>query len=77
MSRLVRDGTAEPVSRKQILRRDRGQGYINFPFSVDHAKDWQPYPVDPYSCYMHTNAVFSRITSTSILINPQPILDVM
>ena len=20
--------------------------------SADHEQDWQPYPVDPYSCYM-------------------------
>ena len=52
MSRLTRDGTAEPVSRDQILRRERGQGNINFPCSADHEQDWQPYPVDPYSCYM-------------------------
>ena len=47
MSRLTRDGTAEPVSRAQILRRKRGQGIINFPCSVDHEQDWQPYPVGP------------------------------
>ena len=52
MSRLPRDGTAEPVSRDQILRRKRGQGNINFPCSVDHEHDWQPYLVDPYSCYI-------------------------
>ena len=52
MSRLTRDGTAEHVWRDQILRRDRGQGNINFPCSADHEQDWQPYPVDPYSCYM-------------------------
>ena len=52
MSRLTRDWTAEPVSRDQILRRERGQGNINFPCSADHEQDWQPYPVDPYSCYM-------------------------
>ena len=52
MSRLARDGTAEHVSRYQILRRERGQGNINFPFSADHEQDWQPYPVEPYSCYM-------------------------
>ena len=53
MSRLTRDGTAEPVSRDQILRHERGQGNIPFSFfSVDHVQDWQPYPVDPYSCYM-------------------------
>ena len=30
MSRLTRDGTAEPVSRDQILRHARGQGNIVF-----------------------------------------------
>ena len=53
MSRLTRDGTAEPVSRGQILRHERGQGNIDFPCSVDHVQDWQPYSVDdPYSCYI-------------------------
>ena len=23
-----------------------------FPCSADHVHDWQPYTVDPYSCYM-------------------------
>ena len=60
MSRLTRDGTAEPVSRGQILRHARGQGNIPFPCSADHEQDWQPYPVDPYSAicddhtYIHT-----------------------
>ena len=49
MNRLARDGTAEPVSRDQILRRERGQGNAHFPCSADHEQDWQPYPVDPYS----------------------------
>ena len=49
MSRLTRDGTAEPVSRDQILRHARGQGNVLFPCSADHEQDWQPYPVDPYS----------------------------
>ena len=49
MSRLTRDGTAEPVSRDQILRHVRGQGNTHFPCSTDHEQDWQPYPVDPYS----------------------------
>ena len=48
-SRLARDGTAEPVPRDQILRRERGQGNVYFPCSTDHKQDWQPYPVDPYS----------------------------
>ena len=61
MSRLTRDGTAEPVSRDQILRHARGQrNIIKFPCSADHEQDWQPYPVDPYSAicddhtYIHT-----------------------
>ena len=56
MSRLARDGTAEPVSRDQILRHARGQGNVHFPCSADHEQDWQPYPVDPCSakCYDHT-----------------------
>ena len=52
MSRLTRDGTPEPVSRDQILRRERGQGKIIFPCSADNEQDCQPYPVDPYPCYM-------------------------
>ena len=58
MSRLTRDGTAEPVSRDQILRHARGQGNIHFPCSADHEQDWQSYPVDPYStilCDDHTH----------------------
>ena len=34
MSRLTRDGTAEPVSRDQILRHARGQGDIHFPVQL-------------------------------------------
>ena len=60
MSRLTRDGTAELVSRGQILRHARGQGNMDFPCLADHEQDWQPYPVDPYSAicdghiYIHT-----------------------
>ena len=57
MSRLTWDGTAEPVSRDQILRHERGQGNIHFSCSADHEQDWQPYPVDPYSCYMCDHTV--------------------
>ena len=45
----ARDGTAEPVSRDQILRRERDREIFIFPCSADHEQDWQPYPVDPYS----------------------------
>ena len=52
-SRLTQDGTPESVSRDQILRRERGQGNIHFPCSTaDDEQDWQPYRVDPYSCYI-------------------------
>ena len=73
MSRLTRDGTAEPVSRDQILRHARGQGNIHFPCSADHEQDWQPYPVDPYSAlcddhtyihtYIHTFSQLLEITA--------------
>ena len=61
MGRLTRDGTAEPVSRDQILRHARGQGNIHFPCSADHEQDWQPSPVDPYStiCNDHTYLVYT------------------
>ena len=75
MSRLTRDGTAKPVSRDQILRRERGQGNVNFLFSADHEQDWQFYPFDPCSCYMcdHTyidgdHVDFDTINSKSLLI---------
>ena len=60
---LTRDGTAEPVSRDEILKRERGQGNIGiiFSFSADHEQDWQPYPVDPCSCYMYLMAVQTYI----------------
>ena len=71
MSRLTRDGTAEPVSRDQILRRERGQGNIHFSSSADHVQDWQPYPVDPYSyflCVMTIHIYFCIHRSRTIRI---------
>ena len=59
MSRLTRDETAEPVSRDQILRRERRQGNINSPCSVDHEDGWQPYPVDPYSVIMCDDYIYT------------------
>ena len=38
LRRLTRDGTAEPVSRDQILRHERGQGKIHISCSVDHVQ---------------------------------------
>ena len=71
MSRPTRDGTAEPVSQDQILRHERGQRNINFAYSADHVQDWQPYPVDPYSCYMcvtiHTSCTRPKSLSGLVL----------
>ena len=75
MSRLARDGMAEPVLRDQILRHDRGQGNANFPCSANHEQDWQPYPVDPYSaityddhtyyiCCIYLAALILHVTET-------------
>ena len=47
MSRLTRDGIAEPVSQDQTLRREPVQGKKHFPCLADHEQDWQPDPVDP------------------------------
>ena len=47
MSRLTRDGTAEPVSRDQILR------HIHFHCSADDEQDC--YPVDAYSYKQNTD----------------------
>ena len=48
MSRLARDGAAEPVSRDQILRRERGQKIMYFSCSADYEQDWRHYPIDSY-----------------------------
>ena len=52
ISRLTRDRTAEPISRDQIFRLERGQGNIHFPCSADLEEDCQRYPVDPSSSYI-------------------------
>ena len=64
MSRLTRDGTAEPVSRDQILRRERRQGNINFPCSAK--QDWQPSRlIRTHSRYMcaYTKGTGTRVGS--------------
>ena len=55
MSRLTRDGTADP-SRETKFSGTHGDRGILFPCSADHEQDWQPYPFDPYSaiCDDHT-----------------------
>ena len=65
MNRLTRDGTAEPVSRDQILRHERGQGNMHFPCSANHEQDWQPSSVDSYSasCDDHTTPRITVFTT--------------
>ena len=48
---------AEPVSRDQFLRRERGKGNVDFPCSVDHEQDWQTYPVDAYSAIYYVMTI--------------------
>ena len=42
MSRLTRDGTAEPVSRDQIIRHARGQRNIIFPVQLTTSRIGNP-----------------------------------
>ena len=45
MSRLTRDGTAEPVSRETKFSGASGdRENIHFPCSADHEQDWQILP---------------------------------
>ena len=69
MNKLTRDGTAEPVSRDQILRHARGQGNVNFPCSADHEQDWQPYPVDRYSAIIYDDHIYIHTSSLDAIIN--------
>ena len=63
MSRLTRDGTAEPISLDQIIWRELGEGNIIFPCSADHEQDWQPYPVDLHSAIWYGHAYIHMRTS--------------
>ena len=79
MSRLTRDGTAEPVSRDQIPRHERGQVNANFPCSADHEQDWQPYPVDPYSAVSDDHSTQLKSTGTlgkTHAVDPRAIITV-
>ena len=67
MSRLTRDGTAEPVSREQILRREREERNINIPCSADHEQGWQPYPVDPSPAICDDNSYILTYIQLTIL----------
>ena len=68
MSRLTRDGTAEPGSRGRIPRHERGQENNNFPCSADRVQDWQSNPVDPCSCYMCDFTYILRMICSFVLV---------
>ena len=70
MSRLTRDGTAEPISRDQILEREREQGKVHFPCPADHVQDWQPYPVNPYSAAWDDHTYMYTFYNSGIPLTP-------
>ena len=57
MDKLTRDRAADSVSRDLILRRKRGQGHSNFPYSIDLEQDCRPYRVDSFD-RGYSNIVF-------------------
>ena len=68
---LNRDGTAEPVSRDEILRRERAQGNTSihlFSCSADHEQDRQYYSVDLYSCDMYVMTIQTYIHIPSLIL---------
>ena len=56
MSRLMRDeiDCRTRLARPNSQARTRTGNNI-FSCSANHEQDWQPYPVDPYSCYYMFN----------------------
>ena len=65
MSRLTRDGTAEPSREAKFSGTHGDRGIFISPCSADHEQGWQPYPVDPYSaiCDDHTY-IYIYVTGT-------------
>ena len=61
INRLTWEWNAEPVPQNQILRRERGQRNIHVSCSADHEQDWQPYTVDPYSCYKCDHTTYTTV----------------
>ena len=61
---MTRDGMADPVSRDQILRRERGQEKIDFPFSALHEQDWQLYSATVKVTTMQTSRLNGKKTHT-------------
>ena len=74
ISRLTWDGTAEPVSRDQILRRKQTR-IRKCPFfcTANHEQDWQPYTADPYSCFILL-LLLLFLTFSVLVANPKKLL---
>ena len=74
MSRLTRDGTAEPVSRDKFSGASGDRGILfYFPCSADHEQDWEPYPVDPFCCYMCDHADIEHKRSFPLAITARSV----
>ena len=67
MSRLTRDGTAEPVSRDQILRHARGQGNIIFPVQLTTSRIGNLTRLIHTLLYVMTIHTYIHLPSTTIL----------
>ena len=61
--------SAEPISRDQILRRERGQGNINISCSAGNEQDWQPYAVDPLHVKNKNNSLNLSLFNTQAIHN--------
>ena len=46
------------LARPNSQVRTRTEKYSSSLFA-DHVQDWQPYPVDPYSCYMYDHTKYT------------------
>ena len=51
MDAVAESGRNNPVSKHQIQPESRELMGCHFLSSADHEKNWQPYPVNPFSVY--------------------------
>ena len=68
MSRLTRDGTAEPVSRDQILRHARGQGKIIFPVQLTTSRIGNPTRLTHTLLYVMTIHTYIPTANLRVLV---------
>ena len=78
MGRLTRDGTAEPVSRDQILRHARGQGNIIFPVQLTASRIGNRirlihtllYVMTIHTSYIHGHHIQHSMDQPGKVVNP-------